>query len=93
MGTKRDVKKGRRQLHQAGGFPQSKLDKAKAELPEPQCPVVETSYSSVTRLQPDANRSYGLSFRLQYTLTAGRCLMKTFKGVSGEPKLLWNVLR
>ena len=36
MGTKRDVEKGRRRLHQADGFPQSKLDRAKAGLPEPQ---------------------------------------------------------
>ncbi len=38
-------------------------DKVKAGLPEPQCPVVETSHSSVARLQPDASRSYGLNFR------------------------------
>ena len=36
MGTKRDAIKGRHRLHQAGGFPQSKLDMAKAGLPEPQ---------------------------------------------------------
>jgi hypothetical protein len=38
-------------------------DRVKAELPEPQGPGVETSHSSVARLQPDASRSYGLSFR------------------------------
>lgn len=38
-------------------------DMVKAGLPEPQCPGVETSHSSVARLQPDANRSYGLTFR------------------------------
>ena len=32
-------------------------------LSESQCPAVEVSHSSVTRLQPDANRSYGLTFR------------------------------
>jgi hypothetical protein len=36
MRTKRDVIKGKHRLHQAGGFPQSKLDMAKAALPEPQ---------------------------------------------------------
>jgi hypothetical protein len=44
--------------------PQRLSDKVKAGLPEPQCPVVETSHSSVARLQPDASRSYGLTFRL-----------------------------
>jgi hypothetical protein len=34
MRTKRDVEKGRHQFHQTGGLPQSKLDMAKAELPE-----------------------------------------------------------
>ena len=38
-------------------------DMVKAALPEPQRPGVEMSHSSVARLQPDASRSYGLTFR------------------------------
>lgn len=47
-----------------GVVPQRLSDRAKAGLPEPQCPGVETSHSSVARLKPDASRSYGLTFRL-----------------------------
>jgi hypothetical protein len=34
-------------------------NKVKAKLPESQYPAVETAHSSVARLQPDANGSYG----------------------------------
>ena len=63
-------------------------DMVKAGLPEPQCPAVETAHSSVARLQPDAIRNHGLAFRSWYTQADGLCLMKTFKGVSGEPTSL-----
>jgi hypothetical protein len=63
-------------------------DTAKAALPEPQCPGVESAHSSVARLDADARDSHGLKFRLWYALVAGRWLMKPFKGMSAEPTSL-----
>ena len=40
-------KEGKRRLHQADGFPQSKLDMAKARLPEPQ----ESNGSQLNRVR------------------------------------------
>jgi hypothetical protein len=47
-------------------------DTAKAALPEPQCPGVEPSHSSVARLYADAIDSHRLSWRLWYALVEGR---------------------
>jgi hypothetical protein len=47
-------------------------DMVKAILPEPQCPVAETSRSSVARLYTDAIRSHESRFRSWYALTDGR---------------------
>ena len=67
--------------------PQRLRNKAKPELAEPQCPAVERAHPSVARLKPDALGSLGIAVSSGYTLTKQRCLTKTFKGVSGEPKL------
>ena len=68
-------------------------DRAKAALPEPQCPGVESSHPSVARLYADARDSHRLSFRQWYALVAGRWLMKPFKGMSTEPTSLSDVSR
>jgi hypothetical protein len=64
-------------------------DRAKAGLPELQCPGVERAHSSVARLYADATESHKLTFRLWYALLAGRWLMKPFKGMSAEPTSLY----
>jgi len=63
-------------------------DTAKAALPEPQCPGVESAHSSVARLYADALDSHRLKFRPWYALVEGRWLMKLFKGMSAEPTSL-----
>jgi hypothetical protein len=68
-------------------------DMAKAALPEPQCPGVEPSHSSVARLYADAIDSHRSSWRLWYALVDGRWLMKLFKGMSAEPTSLSDVSR
>jgi hypothetical protein len=76
-------------------------DRAKAELPEPQCPGVERAHSSVARLHAGARDSHRLTFRRGYALITGRWLMKPFKGMSAEPTSLstfrsdgtWDSLR
>ena len=68
-------------------------DRAKAALPEPQCPGVEPSHSSVARLYTDALDSHRFKFRLWYALVEGRWLMKLFKDMSAEPTSLSNVSR
>ena len=49
-------------------------DTAKAALPEPQCPGVEPSHSSVARLYADARDSSRLTLRRGYALITGRWL-------------------
>ena len=68
-------------------------DRAKAALPEPQCPGVEPSHSSVARLYADALDSHRSSCRLWYALVDGRWLMKLFKDMSAEPTSLSDVPR
>jgi len=63
-------------------------DRAKAELPEPQCPGVECAHSSVARLHADARESQRFHFRRWYALLTGRWLMKPLKGMSAEPTSL-----
>jgi hypothetical protein len=63
-------------------------DRAKAGLPEPQCPGVERSHSSVARLYADARENHRLTFRRWYALLVGRWLVKPFKGMSAEPTSL-----
>ena len=60
-------------------------DRAKAGLPEPQCPGMERAHSSVARLHTDARESHRLTFRRWYALLVGRWLMKLLKGMSAEP--------
>jgi hypothetical protein len=68
-------------------------DRAKAELPEPQCPGVEPSHSSVARLYADAIDSHRSSCRLWDALVEGRWLVKLFKDMSAEPTSLSDVSR
>ena len=63
-------------------------DRAKAALPEPQCPGVEPSHPSVARLYADVLDSHRLSFRQWYALAEGRWLVKPLKGMSAEPTSL-----
>jgi len=63
-------------------------DRAKAGLPEPQCPGVEWSHLSVARLHTDARENHRLTFRRWYALLVGRWLMKLLKGMSAEPTSL-----
>jgi hypothetical protein len=63
-------------------------DTAKAGLPEPQCPGVESAHSSGARLYTDALDSHRLKFRPWYALVEGRWLMKPFTGMSAEPTSL-----
>ena len=63
-------------------------DRAKAALPEPQCPGVEPSHPSVARLYADAIDSHRLSWRLWDALVEGRWLVKPLKGMSAEPTSL-----
>ena len=65
-------------------------DRAKAELPEPQCPGVESAHSSVARLYADARDSHRLDFCRGYALITGRWLVKPFKGMSAEPTSLYT---
>ena len=46
-------------------------DKAKAGLPEPQCPGVEPAHPSVARLYADARESQRFDFCRWYALLAG----------------------
>jgi hypothetical protein len=73
--------------------PQRLSDRAKAGLPEPQCPGMECSHPSVARLYADARESPKLTSRLGYALLAGRWLVKPFKGMSAEPTSLYDVSR
>ena len=50
-------------------------DRAKAALPEPQCPGVESSHSSGARLYADALDTHRVSWRLWDALVEGRWLM------------------
>jgi len=76
-------------------------DRAKAGLPEPQCPGVEAAHSSVARLYADALDNLRSDFRRGDALVDGRWLMKPLKGMSAEPTLLssfrsdgtWDSLR
>jgi hypothetical protein len=63
-------------------------DRAKAGLPEPQCPGMEGSHPSVARLYADAHESSRLTLRRGYALLAGRWLVKPLKGMSAEPTSL-----
>jgi hypothetical protein len=63
-------------------------DTAKAALPEPQCPGVESSHSSVARLYADAIDTHRLSWRLWDALVDGRWPMRLFKDMSAEPTSL-----
>jgi len=65
-------------------------DKAKAGLPEPQCPGVESAHSSVARLHADAIDNPQFDFRWRDALVDGRWLMKSFKGMSAEPTSLYS---
>ena len=60
-------------------------DRAKAALPEPQCPGVEPSHSSVARPYPDALDSHRFSWHLWDALVDGRWLVKLFKDMNAEP--------
>ena len=68
-------------------------DRAKAGLPEPQCPGMERAHSSVARLYADAIDTHRLSWRLWDALVEGRWLMKPFKDMSAEPTSLSDVSR
>ena len=63
-------------------------DRAKAGLPEPQCPGVERSHPSVARLYTDARDSSRSQFLLAHALVTGRWLVKLLKGMSTEPTSL-----
>ena len=65
-------------------------DRAKAGLPEPQCPGVEFAHPSVARLHADARESRRFNFCRRYALLVGRWLMKPFKGMSAEPTSLYT---
>jgi len=65
-------------------------DRAKAGLPEPQCPGVECAHPSVARLYADARESRRFNFCRRYALLVGRWLMKPFKGMSAEPTSLYS---
>ena len=60
-------------------------DRAKAGLPEPQCPGMERAHSSVARLYTDALATCQLTFRWPDALSKGRWPMRPFKGMSAEP--------
>jgi hypothetical protein len=47
-------------------------DRAKAGLPEPQCPGVERVHPSVARLYTDVSDSFQSQFRWTYALIGGR---------------------
>ncbi len=66
-------------------------NRAKAALPEPQCPGVEPSYSSVARLYADAIDNHRSSCRLWDALVDGRWLVKLFKDMNAEPTSLFDV--
>jgi hypothetical protein len=67
-------------------------DMAKAGLLESQYPGV-MAHSSAARLETDAVRSRGHRSRPRYTLPDGQRAARPLKGMSGEPKSLWNVRR
>jgi hypothetical protein len=60
-------------------------DRAKAGLPEPQCPGMEHAHSSVARLYTDALDICQLTFRWQHALIRGRWPMRPLKDMSAEP--------
>jgi hypothetical protein len=60
-------------------------DRAKAALPEPQCPGMERAHSSVARLYTDALATSQLTFRWLDALSKGRWPMRLFKDMSAEP--------
>ena len=65
--------------------PQDPRDKAKAGLPEPQSPAVETAHPLLQRLRatlPGAARS---TFAGRHLRLARRWLAKPWKGMSGAP--------
>jgi hypothetical protein len=68
-------------------------DRAEAALPEPQCPGVEPSHSSVARLYADAIDTHRFSWHLWDALVDGRWLVKLFKDMSAEPTSLSDVSR
>jgi hypothetical protein len=70
--------------------PQRLSDRAKAGLPEPQCPGVEAAHSSGARLHADALDNRRFDFRRRDALVEGRWLMKLFKGMSAEPTSLYS---
>jgi hypothetical protein len=65
-------------------------DRAKAGLPEPQCPGVESAHSSVARLDAAALDNPRSDFRRGYALVDGRWLVKPLKGMSAEPTSLYS---
>ena len=65
-------------------------DRAKAGLPEPQCPGGERSHPSVARLYADARDSSRITSRRGHALITGRWLMKPSKGMSAEPTSLFT---
>ena len=60
-------------------------DRAKARLPEPQCPVVEAHTRWKPVCTPNAMGSHGSAFRSWYALSHGRCVANALKGMSGAP--------
>ena len=68
-------------------------DRAKAGLPEPQCPGMERAHSSVARLYTDARDTGQLTFRWLDALITGRWPMRLFKDMSAEPTSLYYVSR
>jgi len=60
-------------------------DRAKAGLPDPQCPVVEAHTRWEPICTPNALGSHGIAFRLWYALPQGRCPARACKGMSGAP--------
>ena len=60
-------------------------DRAKAGLPELQCPGAEPSRSSVAHLHSDAIGSHEFHFCSWYALLNGRCPARVLKGMNGEP--------
>jgi hypothetical protein len=68
-------------------------DRAKAGLPEPQCPGVERAPPSVARLYADAIANPKVTLGSRYALLDGRGLVKLVKGRSTEPTSLYEVSR
>ena len=68
-------------------------DRAKAGLPEPQCPGRERAPSSVARLYTAARATGQLPFRWPDALRKGRWPMRPFKDMSTEPTLFSTLRR